>query len=391
MHVRVRSGERIEETARSVDQIEQIIRQIIPADQLQGIIDNLGIPYSGINTSYNATGTVSSADGDILVTLSPKHDPTNKFVQAIRVRMHSDFPDVGVWFPPADIATQILNFGLPAPIDVQITGADIKANFQFASNLLNQFRKIPGAVDFRIQEPNDVPQLHVSIDRTKASILGITAQAATNTVLGALAGSNQTAPNFWVDPQNGVSYQINAQAPQYDMDSLDALRNLPILGGNDGTGSNPCQCRRHLARHHLSSGRSLQHPACHQHLRKCRRQRFGLRRQSDTEAGQRLQERPAEGELHHGSRASQHDARFFCRLVPGFGVLDGACLPIDGGKFPVLDRTAYHHHGVAICAGRHRLDALYHPHYLERSSADGRDHVHGGGHGQQRVSRHLCQ
>ena len=234
MHVRVRSGERIEETARSVDQIEQMIRQIIPADQLQGIIDNLGIPYSGINTSYNATGTMSSADGDILVTLSPKHDPTNKFVQAIRVRMHTDFPDVGVWFPPADIATQILNFGLPAPIDVQITGADIKANFQFASNLLNQFRKIPGAVDFRIQEPNDVPQLHVTIDRTKASILGITAQAATNTVLGALAGSNQTAPNFWVDPQNGVSYQINAQAPQYDMDSLDALRNLPILGGTTG-------------------------------------------------------------------------------------------------------------------------------------------------------------
>jgi multidrug efflux pump subunit AcrB len=148
--------------------------------------------------------------------------------------MHTGFPDVGVWFPPADIATQILNFGLPAPIDVQITGADIKANFQFASNLLNQFRKIPGAVDFRIQEPNDVPQLRVTIDRTKASILGITAQAATNTVLGALAGSNQTAPNFWVDPQNGVSYQINAQAPQYDMDSLDALRNLPILGGTTG-------------------------------------------------------------------------------------------------------------------------------------------------------------
>jgi multidrug efflux pump subunit AcrB len=122
MHVRMRSGTRIEETARSVDQIEQMIRQIIPADQLQGIIDNLGIPYSGINTSYNTTGTMSPADGDILVTLNPKHDPTNKFVEAIRARMQHDFPDVGVWFPPPDIATQILNFGLPAPIDVQITG-----------------------------------------------------------------------------------------------------------------------------------------------------------------------------------------------------------------------------------------------------------------------------
>jgi multidrug efflux pump subunit AcrB len=231
LHIRVRSGTRIEETARSVDQIEQMIRQIIPADQLLGIIDNLGIPYSGINTSYNTTGTVSSADGDILVTLSPKHDPTNNFVQAIRARMHHEFPDVSVWFPPPDIATQILNFGLPAPIDVQITGADTKGNFQFATNVLNQIRRIPGAVDFRIQELNDAPQLNVTIDRTKASILGITADGVTQTVLGALAGSNQTAPNFWVDPQNGVSYQTNAQAPQYDMDSLDSLRNLPILGG----------------------------------------------------------------------------------------------------------------------------------------------------------------
>jgi multidrug efflux pump subunit AcrB len=231
MHVRVRSGTRIEETARSVDQIEQMIRQVIPADQFQGIIDNLGIPYSGINTSYNNTGTISSADGDILVTLSPKHDPTDNFVRGIRARMHTEFPDVGVWFPPADIATQVLNFGLPAPIDVQVTGADTEANFQFATNLLNQFRKIAGAVDFRIQEPNDAPQLNVTIDRTKASILGITAQAATQTVLGALAGSSQTAQNFWVDPKNHVSYQINAQAPQYDLESLDALRNLPILGG----------------------------------------------------------------------------------------------------------------------------------------------------------------
>jgi multidrug efflux pump subunit AcrB len=145
--------------------------------------------------------------------------------------MHHEFPDVSVWFPPPDIATQILNFGLPAPIDIQITGADTKGNFQFATNLLNQIRRIPGAVDFRIQELNDAPQLNVTIDRTKASILGITADGVTQTVLGALAGSNQTAPNFWVDPQNGVSYQINAQAPQYDMDSLDALRNLPVLGG----------------------------------------------------------------------------------------------------------------------------------------------------------------
>jgi len=233
MHVRMKSGTRIEETARSVDQIEQMIRRVIPANQIHGVVDNLGIPYSGINVSYNTTGTMSPADGDILVSLNGNHDPTDKFVQVIRTRMHHDFPDVGVWFPPADIVAQVLNFGLSAPIDIQITGADKAANFAFASKLMDQIRHIPGAVDFRIQEPNDAPQLNVTIDRSMASVLGVTAQAVSSSVLGALAGSNQTAPNFWVDPTNRVSYQVNAQVPQYDMDSLDSLRNLPILGGTN--------------------------------------------------------------------------------------------------------------------------------------------------------------
>jgi len=234
LHVRLKAGTRIEETARKVDQIEQMIRHVIPADQLQGIIDNLGIPYSGINLTYNTTGTMSPADGDILVSLTEKHDPTNKYIKAIRERMRHDFPDVGFWYPPADIVAQILNFGLPAPIDVQIIGADRAGNFKFANNLMDQIRRIPGAVDVRIQEPDDTPRLDVTVDRTKASILGIQEQAVANSVLGALAGSQQTNPNFWVDPKNGVNYQINAQEPQYDINSLDALRNLPILGAANG-------------------------------------------------------------------------------------------------------------------------------------------------------------
>jgi multidrug efflux pump subunit AcrB len=234
MHVRTRAGTRIEETARTVDQIEQLIRQIIPTNQMQMVVDNMGIPYSGINTSYNNTGTMSPADCDILVSLKQNHDPTEKFVQAIRARMPHDFPDVGVWFPPADIVSQTLNFGLSAPIDIQITGTDLTGNFKFASRLMEQIRHIPGAVDFRIQEPNDEFQLNVTIDRTLASIVGITAQAVTQSVLGALSGSEQTAQNFWVDPANRVSYQINAQAPQYDLHSLNDLQNLPILGGTSG-------------------------------------------------------------------------------------------------------------------------------------------------------------
>jgi hydrophobe/amphiphile efflux-1 (HAE1) family protein len=231
MHVRTRPGTRIEETARTVDQIEQMIRQVIPANQAKMIVDNMGIPYSGINTSYNNTGTMSAADCDILVSLNENHSPTDQFVQAIRARMPQDFPDVGVWFPPADIVSQTLNFGMPAPIDIQITGADLADNFNFASKLTQQIRHISGAVDFRIQEPNNVPQLNVTIDRSLASILGITAQSVTQSVLSALSGSEQTSPNFWVDPGNRVSYEFNAQVPQYDMPSLDDLRNLPILGG----------------------------------------------------------------------------------------------------------------------------------------------------------------
>ena len=209
LHVRVRSGTRIEETARQVDLIEKMIRQVIPSNQLSGIIDNEGIPYSGINTSYNTTGTVSSADGDILVSLNKGHEPTDKFIRLIRQRLHHDFPDVTYWFPADDIVSQVLNFGLPAPIDVQITGADSAGNSVVANELAQKIRSVAGAVDVRVEEPTDVPQLDITVDRTKASMLGITQQEVSASVLDALSGSFQTSPNFWVDPKNGVSYQIN--------------------------------------------------------------------------------------------------------------------------------------------------------------------------------------
>ena len=235
LHVRVRSGTRIEETARRVDLIEQMIRQVIPASQLTGIIDNEGIPYSGINTSYNTTGTVSSADGDILVSLNQGHEPTDKFIRLIRQRLHHDFPDVTYWFPADDIVSQVLNFGLPAPIDVQISGSDSAANSVAANELAQKIRSVAGAVDVRVQEPTDVPKLDINIDRTKASTLGITQQEVSGSVLDALSGSFQTSPNYWVDPKNGVSYQINGQVPQEQINSLEALRNLPILGSNTGS------------------------------------------------------------------------------------------------------------------------------------------------------------
>ena len=231
LHVRLAPGTRVEETARTVDQIEDALRQIIPADQLEGIIDNLGIPYSGINLSYNTSGTTSAADGDILVSLKENHDPTNQFMREIRRRMAQEFPRVDFWFPPSDIVAQVLNFGLPAPINVQVQGLNKQANYQFAEQLVSKLHSIPGLVDLRIQEPVNVPQLEINVDRSKASLLGLQEQNVANSVLGALAGSQQVSPNFWVDPTNGVTYMVTAQEPQYQMDSLDALRNLPILGG----------------------------------------------------------------------------------------------------------------------------------------------------------------
>ncbi|MBV9488270.1 MAG: efflux RND transporter permease subunit, partial [Verrucomicrobia bacterium] len=233
LHVRMPSGTRIEETARRVDRIEGMIREVIPAQQLQGIIDNLGIPYSGINLTYNTTGTMSPADGDILVSLNPGHESTDKFTEQIRDRLQRDFPGVSFWYPPADIVAQILNFGLPAPFDIQVIGANKAADLAFANRLLDQIRHVPGVVDLRIQEPADAPRLQINVDRSKAALLGMTQSQVTNSVLGALSGSQQVAPNFWVDPRNGVSYQTNTMVPQYNMDSLDALRNLPILGGNN--------------------------------------------------------------------------------------------------------------------------------------------------------------
>jgi len=235
MHVRVQAGTRIEETARTVDLIEQMIRKIIPADQLDNIIDNIGIPYSGINTSYNNTGTMSPADGDILVSLKPNHAATNKYVREIRKEMPQQFPGVTFWFPAADIVAQILNFGLSAPIDVQLIGTDRNETHAFAEKILEKIRKVPGAVDFHIQEPNNAPRLDVTVNRAKASSLGLTQLNVANSTLGALAGSQQTSPNFWVDPKNSISYIFNAQSPQYTLESFDSLMNLPILGSSLGT------------------------------------------------------------------------------------------------------------------------------------------------------------
>src|SRR6201987_1867052 len=232
LHLRARTGTRIEETARLCDLVEQSIREQIPQEQVSSIIDNIGLPYSGINLSYSTSAPVGPADADILVSLSEHHRSTDKYVHDLRIRLANEFPSVTFSFLPADIVSQILNFGLPSPIDIQIVGANLEANRQFADRLLQQIRYVPGTVDLRIQQPFDQPKLHVNVDRTKAGQIGFTERDVASNLLISLSGSFQTSPTFWLNPKNGVSYPIATQTPQYRLDSLQGLQNIPVAGNS---------------------------------------------------------------------------------------------------------------------------------------------------------------
>ncbi|HEY1495112.1 MAG TPA: efflux RND transporter permease subunit [Candidatus Solibacter sp.] len=228
LHVRTKAGTRIEETARVCDLVEKSIRSQIPAGDMESILDNIGLPYSGINTAYSNSGVIGSEDGDILVALKEGHHPTEDYVRQLRRTLANQFPGVTFYFLPADMVTQILNFGLPAPIDVQVEGNDLDASRQVADKLLSQFRQVPGLADLRIQQPSDQPKLHVTVDRTKASQAGLTQRDVAGSMLVTLSGSFQTQPTYWLNPKNGVSYNVVAQAPQYSIQSLQDLQNIPI-------------------------------------------------------------------------------------------------------------------------------------------------------------------
>jgi len=228
LHVRAQTGTRIEETARLCDLVENSIRREIPANELSNILDNIGLPYSGINTSYSNSAAIGPADADIQVSLAEDHRPTEEYVHGLRGRLAREFPGLTFYFLPADIVSQILNFGLPAPIDIQIIGQNVEGNREFADQLFNRVKYVPGTTDLRIQQPFNSPMLQVDIDRTKSQGAGYTARDVAGNLLVALSGSFQTAPTFWLNPANGVSYSVSTQTPQYLTDSLQGLGNIPI-------------------------------------------------------------------------------------------------------------------------------------------------------------------
>jgi len=228
MHARAQIGTRVEETANQFAEVQKAIRKIIPPQEIETLADNIGMPISGINMTYNNTGVIGPQDGDIQIKLKEGHRPTEEYVQALREKLPRAFPGMTFAFLPADIVSQILNFGAPAPIDLQVRGNDINANFAYANKLLSRIRHIPGVADARIQQSPNNPTFDVDVDRTRAQYVGLTERDVTNSLVVNLAGSGQVAPTYYLNPDNGVSYSIVMQTPQYQMDSLNALQTLPI-------------------------------------------------------------------------------------------------------------------------------------------------------------------
>ncbi|MDE3147868.1 MAG: efflux RND transporter permease subunit, partial [Acidobacteriota bacterium] len=232
MHVRARTGTRIEETALLCDHVDNTIREHIPANEIVTILDNIGLPYSGLNLSYSTSAPIGPADADIQVQLTPRHHPTEAYVERLRTVLAREYPGVEFYALPVDIVTQILDFGLAAPIDIQVVGPDLYDNRALAERVLNEVRYVPGAADARIQQPFNYPNLTVNVDRTRAQEVGLTQQNVAQSLLVALSGSFQTSPNFYLDPRNGVSYNIASQTPQYKLDSLAELESLPVTAPN---------------------------------------------------------------------------------------------------------------------------------------------------------------
>ncbi len=232
MHVRTQVGTRVEEAANQFAAVQKVVREIIPPQEIEAMVDNIGLSISSINLTYNNTGVVGEQDGDIQIALKEGHAPTADYVKKLREVLPKRFPGVTFSFPPADIVSQILNFGSPAPVDIQIRGANLDAGFDYANLILPKIRAIAGVADARIQQSRQAPVFNVDVDRTRAEQVGVTTRDVTNSMVVNLAGSSQVAPTYWLNPKNGVSYPIVMQTPQYRLDSLTALANMPINGSS---------------------------------------------------------------------------------------------------------------------------------------------------------------
>ena len=228
LHLRARAGLRVEETARLSALVEQFLHQDLRKGEIANMLDNIGLPNSSINLSYSNSGVIGTSDAEILVGLTANHRPTEEIVQQLRQQLPRQFPGVEFFFQPADIVTQILNFGLPAPIDIQVMGADMQSNYGIAQQIANRLRRVPGTADVHVQQMLGLPTLHLDIDRNLVTQVGMNPRDVAQSVLVSLSGSFQTTPSFWLNPKNGVTYSLVVQSPQYRMISLQDLMNMPV-------------------------------------------------------------------------------------------------------------------------------------------------------------------
>ena len=389
MHVRAQPGTRIEETAREFDLVEQVVRQTIPPEQLDNIVDNIGLPYSGINMAYQNTGTIGPEDGDALISLKEDHAPTAEYVQKLRTILPQKFPGVTFSFLPADIVSQILNFGLPAPIDLQVIGNDQKDNYAYATALLKRVRTVPGVADARIQQVVDYPQLNVQVDRTLASEVGLTQRDVANSLLVTLSGSGQVKPNFWLNTKTGVSYPIVAQTPQYRIDTLSDLINMPITSPQTKTpqylgavanvtpGPSPGVVSHYNVQPTIDIFGAIQG-----------RDLGAISGDIDKIVQETKKDVPRGSYVVLRGPGSDHEQR----LQPAVhrpGRRDRADLSRDRGQFPILARSVHHHHRLARRSGRHRLAAVLDRDDAFGSGADRRHHVHGHRDGEQYLAGQL--
>ena len=389
--MRAPTGTRIEETAALCDRVEAVIRQQIPQSELVSMIDNIGLPYSSINLSYSNSAPIGPGDADILAELSKDHHPTAEYVHDLRIELAKDFPGVTFYFLPADIVSQILNFGLPAPIDIQILGRNLADNRVFADRLLNRLKFVPGTVDLRIQQAFDQPKLHIDVDRTKAQQVGYSARDVATNLLISLSGSFQTSPTYWLDQRTGVSYSIATQTPQYRVDTLQDLENVPITG----PGTPQSEIMASVAS--FSRGAEMgvvSHynimPVIDIYGAVQGRDLGGLSREIEPIL-ERQQKRFAARLANHRSRSDSHHGLVLLRIALGLGLLHRSGLPVDRRQFSILARSLYYSHGAARRARRHRLVSFHHPHHRQRAGADRRHHVHGRGHRQQHPGRQLFE
>ncbi|ERI28838.1 RND transporter, Hydrophobe/Amphiphile Efflux-1 (HAE1)/Heavy Metal Efflux (HME) family, permease protein, partial [Burkholderia cenocepacia BC7] len=391
LHLRAPTGTRIEETARLTDEVEAKIRSVIPANQLAGVLDNIGVPVSGINLTYDSSDPIGTEDADVLVTLKPDHASTAAYVAKLRNVLAQAFPGVTFAFLPADIVSQILNFGLPAPIDIQIVGNKLDQNRAVANALLAKLRGVRGLVDARIQQPGDEPAINVNVDRTKAIQAGLDQRDVAQNLLIALSGSSQTTPNFWLDPRNGVSYPVLVQTPQYTVNSLQSLANVPLPAGTARSPQTPAggpaagapartapsRSGRHvLARDAAGRGVALQRAAGARHLRVGAGARPRRRHGRRDPARRRRARATAARRVDRAARPGAGDARVVRGAARRPRARDLAGLPADGRELPVVARSARDRRRAAGIARRHRVDAVRHAHHAVGARADRHDPVH---------------